>query len=134
MPFSGIFGSLVDDPEVVMPPYQACIINFPRRGANELAELRVEIEQMRPIVSGTPARQGEVGVLTWAVPAGGRAGPFPRRPRLASCRVPALIFRQRCCIARRRACAFPESVEFGCAPAWLAGPLMMRAAGGSGAL
>ena len=57
MPFSGIFGSPVGDPDL-LPPCQARVISFPRRAINQLAELRVEVERMRRIVSGTPARQG----------------------------------------------------------------------------
>ena len=50
LPFAGIFGSLIGDPNLV-PPCQARVISFPRRAINELAELRVEIEQMRRTLS-----------------------------------------------------------------------------------
>jgi hypothetical protein len=41
LPFFGIFGSLIGDPDVVVPPYRARILQFPRRATNELAELIV---------------------------------------------------------------------------------------------
>ena len=49
MPFSGIFVSLVGNPEVVMPHYQARIIKFPVH-RNAIAELRAEVEEIKKLL------------------------------------------------------------------------------------
>jgi len=49
MPFSGIFVSLVGNPEVVMPHYQARIIKFPVH-RDAIAELRAEVEEIKKLL------------------------------------------------------------------------------------
>jgi len=49
MPFSGIFVSLVGNPEVVMPHYQARIIKFPVH-RNAIAEFRAEVEEIKKLL------------------------------------------------------------------------------------
>ena len=59
LPFFGVFG----DMRAALQADVAQIVNFPRRSTNDIAELRLEIEQMRRIALSTRSAEEKLEVV-----------------------------------------------------------------------